>query len=156
MLLSCICVEAIQHYFQEPPDVTLAVSGSERGSNQVSNSSYRRYCNNNGFFFNKLSGFRSQAWRGAAISSLCRMTAPNARPLSLKTSFLRVDESPCDVILVNVYGLPPSFLRGPRHLDRLPLDERKQLLVDPVLERRAHAVWRVFEDLQRGTLDNLG
>lgn len=74
MLLSCICVEAIQHYFQEPPDVTLAVSGSERGSNQVSNSSYRRYCNNNGFFFNKLSGFRSQARRGD------KLPLPDDRP----------------------------------------------------------------------------
>ena len=37
---------------------------------------------------------------------------------------LRVDEYQCGVILVNIYGLPPSFLRGPCHHDRRSLDER--------------------------------
>ena len=41
-------------------------------------------------------------------------------------------------------------------LDRLRLDERQQILVDPILERRAHAVRRALVDLQRRALDHLG
>ncbi len=40
--------------------------------------------------------------------------------------------------------------------DRLRLEEREQILVDLVLEGRAHAVRRALVDLQRGALDDLG
>ena len=75
--------------------------------------------------------------------------------------FLELGPSP--VVILYIYYTQQGFpLNGPRQflsdkaLICLRLEECEQVLVDPVLESRAHAVRRALVHLERRVLDDLG